>query len=377
MNSVIHIKTNPSLSPKHIEFNKLVHSIEKLRMELTNEEKKLEIFSDYYIKNIIPVKVALCRSKLDMAIALDEMSEGDKLPKTTINELEVIIPELISDSFEQLTPDDITKAIFEKWTNANYDEEIKEAQEEQLEDMFAFIKSMGIDMDFSDLDMDDPASAEKFYEKVHEAKQKYESEKIERKTSRKKTKKQLEAEALDKMQDELKNKNLRSVYLSLAKILHPDSETDPELKLEKEEVMKQVTKAYEDKDIITMLVIETQWLKNTEERLANIKEDVAAIYIQLLKEQAKKLRQQKAELRYHPRFQHVNSYVTDKVDRGMLRLTLQKESVEREIRNTKKEIDIIKSSPRNDVKKFIKLLAQKYYRDPMDDFINFFSSYRF
>ena len=130
MNSVIHIKTNPSLSPKHIEFNKLVHSIEKLRMELTNEEKKLEIFSDYYIKNIIPVKAALCRSKLDMAIALDEMSEGDKLPKTTINELEVIIPELISDSFEQLTPDDITKAIFEKWTNANYDEEIKEAQEE-------------------------------------------------------------------------------------------------------------------------------------------------------------------------------------------------------------------------------------------------------
>jgi hypothetical protein len=97
----------------------------------------------------------------------------------------------------------------------------------------------------------------------------------------------------------------------------------------------------------------------------------------LLKEQAKKLRQQKAELRYHPRFKHVNSYVTDKVDRGMLRLTLQKESVEREIRNTKKEIDIIKSSPRNDVKKFIKLLAQKYYRDPMDDFINFFSSYRF
>ncbi|MBK8348442.1 MAG: hypothetical protein IPL08_12755 [Saprospiraceae bacterium] len=62
--------------------------------------------------------------------------------------------------------------------------------------------------------------------------------------------------------------------------------------------MKQVTKAYEDKDIITLLVIETQWLKNTVERLANLKEDVAAIYIQLLKEQAKKLRQQKSELRY-------------------------------------------------------------------------------
>ncbi|HMR86736.1 MAG TPA: hypothetical protein PKD51_01210 [Saprospiraceae bacterium] len=377
MNSVIHIKTNPSLSPKHIEFNKLVKSIEKLRTELTNEEKKLEIFSDYYIKNIIPIKEDHCKVQLEMAILLDELSEGSKLPKNTINELESIIPELLSDSFQHLPPDEKAKAVFEKWTAANYDDIVKEAKEEQLDEMTEFMKSMGIDLDFTDLDMDDPESAGKFYEKVHEAKQKYESENEERKTSKKKTKKQLEAEELAKMQDELKNKNLRSVYLSLAKILHPDSETDPELKLEKEEVMKQVTKAYEDKDIITMLVIETQWLKNTEERLANIKEDVAAIYIQLLKEQAKKLRQQKAELRYHPRFQHVNTYLRDKVDIGILRMSAQKEYIERDIRNTKKEIDIIKSSPRSDVKKFIKKLAQKYYKDPMDDFINFFSSNRF
>ena len=139
----------------------------------------------------------------------------------------------------------------------------------------------------------------------------------------------------------INNKNLRSVYLSLAKILHPDSETDADLKLEKEEIMKQVTKAYEDKDIITLLVIETQWLKNTEERLANIKEDVAAIYIQLLKEQAKKLRQQKSELRYHPRFQYVSSFISDKVDRGMLRLSLEKDRLNKDMRKTQKEIEII------------------------------------
>lgn len=377
MSSVIHIKTNPSLSPKHIEFNKLVQTIEKLRTELTNEEKKLEIFSDYYIKNIIPVKEEVSKTKLEMAIVLDDLSEASKLPKTTMDDLTIIIPELLSDSFVHLPPDEKVKSIFQKWYHTSYDEIIQEVKEEELEDMSEFMKSMGIDLDLNDFDMDDPASAEKFYEKMHEAKQKYESENAERKSSRKKTKKQLEAEELAKMQDELKNKNLRSVYLSLAKILHPDSETDPELKLEKEEVMKQVTKAYEDKDIITMLVIETQWLKNTEERLANIKEDVAAIYIQLLKEQAKKLRQQKAELRYHPRFQHVNTYVMDKVDRGMLRLSLQKETFERDIRNIQREIDIIKSSPRAEVKKFIKNIAKRYEPEPMDDIFSFFNSFRF
>lgn len=371
MSSVIYIKTNPNLSPKHIEFNKLVQSIEKLRTELSKEEQKLEKYSEYYIQNIIPIRLAKCKAQLEMAIALDEMSEAGKLPMTTLDELEIIIPELLSDSFEHLLPDEKAKVIYKKWTDTNYDDVIKEAKEEEMEDMTDFIKSMGIDFDISDVDMDDPATAEKFYEKLHEARQKYEAENLERKASRKKNKKQLEAEAIEKMQDELKNKNLRSVYLSLAKILHPDSETDPNIKLEKEEVMKQVTKAYEDKDIITLLVIETQWLKNTEERLANIKEDVAAIYIQLLKEQAKKLRQQKAELRYHPRFQHVKEYVTDKVDIGIIRLSIQKDTIERELRKTKKEIKIITTSPRNDVKKFIKTLAKRYYKNPMNDFMNF------
>ena len=178
MHSVIHIKTNPSLSPRHIEFNKLVHTIEKLRTELTNEEKKLEIFSDYYVKNILPVKVEHCKAQLDMAIVLDEMSEASKLPKTTINELEIIIPELISDSFDHLPPDEKTKAIFQKWHHTSYDEIVQEVKEEQLDDMSEFMKSMGIDLDLNDLDMDDPASAEKIFEKLNEAKQKYESENI-------------------------------------------------------------------------------------------------------------------------------------------------------------------------------------------------------
>ncbi len=378
MSSVIHIKTNPSLSPKHIEFNKLVKDIEKLRKELSHEEEKLTLFSDYYVKHILPIKEVFCKTKLEMAITLDELSENSKLPMTVISELEIIIPEILTEVFQNFSPDESAKAIYKKWTALNYDEILKIEKEKHLEELSDFMKSMGIDLDFDkDFDLDDPESTAKLYEKLHEAKQKFESVNINQKTSRKKTKKQLEAEEFAKMQDELKNKNLRSVYLSLAKILHPDSETDPELKLEKEEVMKQVTKAYEDKDIITLLVIETEWLKNTEERLANIKEDVAAIYIQLLKEQAKKLRQQKAELRHHPRFQYISSFVGENVERGILRMSAQKGGIERDIRNAKKEIDLIKNSPRNDVKKFIKTLAKRYYKEPMEDFMEFMSAFRF
>ena len=109
----------------------------------------------------------------------------------------------------------------------------------------------------------------------------------------------------------------------------------------------------------------------------NITEDVAAIHVQLLKEQAKNLRQQKSDLRYHPRFQYVSSFIGDKVDRGMLRLSLEKERVNKDLRKTRKEIEIIKINPRNEVKKFIKTLAQKYYKDPMDDFMELYTTFRF
>ncbi len=377
MSSIIHIKTNPNLSPKHIEFNRLVKDIEKLRIELSREEQKLEMFSEYYTKNIRPAEVALSKSKMEMAITLDDFAQSSKLPKTIIYELEIIIPELLNEGFEFISPDDATKRIYEKWTNVDLDEVIQEEKEEQLEELECFMKSMGLDFNVKDIDFDDPESIGEFHNRVEEAKKQKERNEAERQSKRKKTRKQLAVEETEKLHDDIKIKNLRSVYLSLAKILHPDSETDADLKLEKEEIMKQVTKAYEDKDIITLLVIETQWLKNTVERLANIKEDVAAIYIQLLKEQAKKLRQQKSELRYHPRFQYVSSFIGDKVYRGMLRLSLEKERVNKDLRKTQKEIEIIKINPRNEVKKFIKTLAQKYYKDPMDDFMELYTTFRF
>lgn len=377
MSSVIHIKTHPSLSTKNSEFTKLIQIIEKLKTELKQEEQKLEIFLDYHIKSILPIKKEKCKIKLELVYLLDEFSENSPLPKTVINQLGLIIPEMLAEIFTDSSPDNKTKAIYEKWTSINYDQMQREEKKGQMEKFSDFMRLMGIELHIADLDLDDPGSLKKFHRRVKEAKEKLAQKEEVLQSNKKKTKKQLAAADISKMQDELKNKNLRSVYLSLAKIIHPDSETDLELKLEKEEVMKQVTKAYEDKDIITMLVIETQWLKNTEVRLANIKEDVAIIYIQLLKEQAKKLRQQKAELRYHSRFEHVSSYLGDKLDCGILRLIAQKESLAKECRNTKKEIEIIKTSPRNDFKKFIKILVHKYYKDNTENTMEFINSSRY
>ncbi|MBK8349681.1 MAG: hypothetical protein IPL08_19510 [Saprospiraceae bacterium] len=185
MSSIIHIKTNPNLSPKHIEFNRLVKDIEKLRIELSREEQKLEMFSEYYTKNIRPAEVALSKSKMEMAITLDDFAQSSKLPKTIIYELEIIIPELLNEGFEFISPDDATKRIYEKWTNVDLDEVIQEEKEEQLEELECFMKSMGLDFNVKDIDFDDPESIGEFHNRMEEAKKQKERNEAERRSKRK------------------------------------------------------------------------------------------------------------------------------------------------------------------------------------------------
>ncbi|MBK8348441.1 MAG: hypothetical protein IPL08_12750 [Saprospiraceae bacterium] len=113
------------------------------------------------------------------------------------------------------------------------DEVIQEEKEEQLEELEYFMKSMGLDFNVKDIDFDDPESIGEFHNRMEEAKKQKERNEAERQSKRKKTRKQLAVEETEKLHDDIKIKNLRSVYLSLAKILHPDSETDADLKLEK------------------------------------------------------------------------------------------------------------------------------------------------
>ncbi len=57
----------------------------------------------------------------------------------------------------------------------------------------------------------------------------------------------------------MKKRNLKSLYKQLAKVLHPDLETDPESKLQKEEWMKRLTSAHALGDLRELLSIEFEW----------------------------------------------------------------------------------------------------------------------
>ena len=102
---------------------------------------------------------------------------------------------------------------------------------------------------------------------------------------KKKTKKQLQKEAELIEKEELKNKSIKSIYINLAKLLHPDLEVDEEKKLEKQELMKKVTIAYNNNDIFTLLKLEIEWIKKEEKVLSNVPNNIIKLYNEILKEQ--------------------------------------------------------------------------------------------
>jgi hypothetical protein len=66
--------------------------------------------------------------------------------------------------------------------------------------------------------------------------------------------------------------------------------------------MKQVTSAYADKDLHTLLKLEMEWIVSENAALGTLPDDKLKLYISSLKEQVAGLVQELHALYYHPRF---------------------------------------------------------------------------
>jgi hypothetical protein len=152
-----------------------------------------------------------------------------------------------------------------------------------------------------------------------------------RRSSSKKSKKQLAAEVRMNMEEDVKNKSIRSIYIALAKVLHPDTEIDPVLKKEKEEVMKQVTQSYADKDLTALLRLEIEWVQKESLHVDLLTDEKLKIYISALEDQIADLKQEKSMLSMHPRYLPVARFARMPEERAL-------EELRWEARNLKQSI---------------------------------------
>jgi len=100
-------------------------------------------------------------------------------------------------------------------------------------------------------------------------------------------------------------KMVKKLYVSLVKNLHPDLEHDEEERLQKTEVMKQVTTSYSDNDVYQLLQLHSQHITNAQQQTLNqLPDNQLSDYNKLLLKQFETLSNELKQLKELP----VNSF---------------------------------------------------------------------
>jgi len=299
-------KGQKPLSKNQQLFNKLTKRIENLEKETVKEEEKLTRLLKMHSKEIIPLQEKVANARIKLAMTLEKAAEVNKFSKKQSENIRETILTLCDDAFTDMEPSPEQEAFYDKWADVPYQEEIEQVKTETKEMFSDFMSEMfGLDIDLTDFDESQEGFA-RFQEKIKEQFEQTQTQ--QRQKQRKKGKKRQAIEEEKQAEAEIKNKSIRSVYIALAKVLHPDTEPDPGLKAEKEEILKRVTVAYEQKDLITLLKLEMEWVHQTSEHLEKLTEDKLKVYVSALKQQATELEREKRNLAYHPQYEAVSPY---------------------------------------------------------------------
>lgn len=287
-------------------FNKLTQKIEKLQKDIEKKQLQFDVALKMYGTELYPAQIQLLATRHKLITVLWNIYKSDKLSKTDQRHLKNVLQYHLEEYFTQseTEPDEIIQNIFSAIEGISYDKMMQDEKESEQARMQEMFDKLNIDINDTDIN-DEAALAAKLAEareKMAEMQEKNEEREKVRQEKKKKTAKQLEGEKMQKAVEEMKQKNISTIYKQLAKLFHPDLEQDEERKVEKEVLMKELVAAYEAKNLHTLLSLELKWIHKETDHLENLTEEKLAIYLQILKEQAYELEREKICVFQQPQY---------------------------------------------------------------------------
>lgn len=298
--------TKQKLTRNQESFNKLTQRIEKLQKEIEKKGLQLDMAIKIYSTDLYPAQLKVLEGRQNLITVLWDIYKEKRLSKADQRHLKSILQHNFQQYFQESENElpEVLKRIFSEMEGVNYDKLIKEEKEASFADLQEAFEKLKVDM--TGIDMEDEAAmaakiAEARQKMFEEETRKNEQEKITA-DRKKKSAKQLESEKMQKAVEEMKQKNISTIYRQLAKLFHPDLEQDPERKLEKEVLMKSLIAAYEAKNLHALLSLELKWIHKESDHLESLTEEKLAVYLQILREQASSLERDKFAILNQPQY---------------------------------------------------------------------------
>lgn len=295
------------LSKNQQAFNQLTARIEKLQKEIKKKQTLFDDALNLYGKEVVPLQDQLANQSRQLLDLIFPVYKKQQLPKTFRPLLKQMLQDHMQTVMQNLPgePDAELKEMFRQLEGERYETVLKREEQMMKDQMQDVFKRWGMDMDINPAEMSEEEMAAKMAEIQEQLNNQRESEQQrheELRKTRPKTGKQAEKEKAEQAAEALKQKSISNLYRQLAKLLHPDLEQDEMRQAEKLGLMQQVIRAYEAKDLHTLLLLEMKWIHNEQGHLQTLADEKLVLYLQLLREQAKELEQEKWQMINHPRY---------------------------------------------------------------------------
>jgi hypothetical protein len=299
MSEVLIIKqTGNSLSKKQLEFNKLIRSLEKRRKDLQELEARFKKMIAGCKEKLHPYKKEFADYSFEFIKLLDSHFETGKLKKPQKEKTAQIILNITGyiDAGENLEAIQAIASKYMAFQQKDMSDLEKKMGKEMLKNVFS--SAFGVEMDDEDIDL---ANFSQMGEKLHSKMAEEMNEQRKENFSNTKHKSYNGQNKKLAEKSELLRKSWKMLYTQLVRKLHPDTEQDADVRIEKTELLKKVTAAYEHNDFYTLLHLYQQEIgfatdDEKNHKLANA--DVLNDYIGILKKQDAELRDKIGAIRW-------------------------------------------------------------------------------
>ena len=297
------------LSKTQKAFNRLNNRINKLRSSIESVPAKMDKIRQFHVNTLAPLNEKLVEVKYLTIKQMDYLLATAKFGKRQRETLLDLFIDELEDIHDIINRDDprydelleLHQSCMKDIHGEKEFEKMEAEQEEQAKRMAEMM--FGINLDGIDLKLDNPEDEELLNERLNERMKELEEEQEtlnRRNTKRQSARKPSPREEAKKQEDNDSLKTLREVYTDLVKKLHPDREKDETLRLEKTEQMKQVTEAYERKDLATLLLMQINWLQRTDKDPMAQSDEVLTRYNNVLKMHIDKLEIEYRQMMWSP-----------------------------------------------------------------------------
>jgi hypothetical protein len=269
-------------TPDQERFQYLIAQIEKMRQARAAWDANVLEFRRTDAQRVQPVRAALKAATRETVFVIDRLlaDKGwSKVDQAALKEIACATAQMLLEGDPQDTE---LRAVFDRHSRRDF-ESVKQAELQELKDHAK--EFMGVDLDEEDIH-----SEEDLVERVYDRMKQEEAAREERSQGRRKSAAQQRVEANAQAAKQF----LREIYRKLASAVHPDREADAARRVEKNELMQRINRAYATNDLLTLLEAQLRLEQIDPAHVTRLSGERLKQYNKLLSEQ---LESAKAELR--------------------------------------------------------------------------------